>query len=144
MSRARSIEKRARASGKWPPWEEVSASEIREIIPVLGMGWASEVSRVWRNGVFVVLFREVRTAWGPVVHLAVRTVGNNVVEWAEKQRIKDELMGPERLAVEVFPPRSDLVDEADMYHVWVLPVGMTLPFSIGYGDGSRSTERGTT
>lgn len=144
LARALAIEKRARATGKWPPWEEVPAAEIRSIIPALGIGWPAQVSRVWRNSVFVVLFREVETEWGPVAHLAIRTIGEDVVEWAEKQRIKDELMGPERVGVEVFPPRSDLVDEANMYHLWILPEGMALPFSIGYGQGSRSTERGKT
>lgn len=57
-------------------------------------------------------------------------LANSSPSWSEKQRIKDELIGPERLAVEVFPPRSELVDQADAYHLWVLPEGFTLPFGV--------------
>jgi hypothetical protein len=49
--------------------------------------------------------------------------------WAELQRIKNELVGPEREAVQCFPKESDLVDEADMYHLWIAPEGEPLPFN---------------
>ncbi|MGR9527665.1 DUF7694 domain-containing protein (plasmid) [Priestia megaterium] len=48
----------------------------------------------------------------------------------EKQRIKNEIFGEEYTAIEVFPKESELVDEANMYHLWVLPKGMNLPFGI--------------
>lgn len=55
------------------------------------------------------------------------TVG---LTWAAKQRIKNELMGSGAIAVEVFPPESELVDQADAYHLWVLPEGTRLPFGV--------------
>jgi hypothetical protein len=56
-----------------------------------------------------------------------------VRSWADMQRIKNELVGPERVAVEVFPPVSELVDQANIAHLWVLPEGFALPFSLKAG-----------
>lgn len=41
--------------------------------------------------------------------------------WWEMQRIKDELAGKGCTAVEVYPPADEVVDDADMFHIWVLP-----------------------
>jgi len=57
-----------------------------------------------------------------------------VPPWRDKQRVKDELFGPGYTAIEVMPPREELIDEADMYHIWVLPAGFLLPFTIGKRD----------
>ena len=43
---------------------------------------------------------------------------------ASKERSAD------RVAVEVYPPESQLVDDADLYHLWVLPAGFELPFGL--------------
>ncbi|WP_444876696.1 DUF7694 domain-containing protein [Brevibacillus daliensis] len=65
-----------------------------------------------------------------MTHACIRNVENTDIPWAEKQRIKNELFGTERVAVEVFPAQSELVDEANMYHIWLLPADMKLPFSL--------------
>jgi len=54
---------------------------------------------------------------------------------ADKQRIKNECFGAERVAVEVMPSAANLVDAADMYHMWVLPAGFS--FDFGLGDEER-------
>lgn len=53
-------------------------------------------------------------------------------DWRELQRIKNEVAGPEREAVELFPAESRLVDSSNQYHLWVMPEGQCLPF--GYKD----------
>lgn len=50
--------------------------------------------------------------------------------WAMKQRIKNMVAGEERVAVEVFPAESELVDNVDAYHLWVYPEGYRLPFRL--------------
>jgi hypothetical protein len=37
------------------------------------------------------------------------------------QAIKNEVAGPERLAIEVFPPESKLVDTSNEFHLFVVP-----------------------
>lgn len=39
-------------------------------------------------------------------------------DWRDLQRIKNEILGPEVEAVELFPKESRLVDEADQTHLW--------------------------
>lgn len=102
-------------------------------------GWLSEVSKVYvdEDKQYSVLIRNIETEWGIVQHAAIRNAPNTDIPWAEKQRIKNELFGAETVAVEVFPAMSELVDEANMYHLWVLPDGMKLPFSLMDGRYTR-------
>ncbi|WP_059048705.1 DUF7694 domain-containing protein [Paenibacillus senegalimassiliensis] len=95
-----------------------------------GAGWFAELDRAYTDGEYAVMSRVVETEWGQVVHACIRNAENTDIPWAEKQRIKNELLGEERIALEVFPKNSELVDQANMYHLWVLPAGMKLPFGI--------------
>lgn len=40
------------------------------------------------------------------------------IPWSHKQRIKNELFGTESTFVEVFPPASELVDQANLFWLW--------------------------
>jgi hypothetical protein len=66
----------------------------------------------------------------PYIHLDIsRLDGQPVENWREMQRIKNELVGPECEAVELFPAESRLVDTANQYHLWVMPdSGFRFPF----------------
>jgi hypothetical protein len=56
----------------------------------------------------------------PFVHLDIRRLdGQSCKEWRDFQRIKNELVGPDFEAVELFPAESRLVDTANQYHLWV-------------------------
>lgn len=46
-----------------------------------------------------------------------------VRDWRHVQSIKNEIAGPDREAVEIYPPESQLVDGANEYHLWILPPG---------------------
>lgn len=100
-----------------------------------GHGWVSEMDRCWsKDRKYVVMSRIVNTKIGEVEHLCVRNRDNTDIEWSEKQRIKNELFGKKRTAIEVFPSEDRLIDEANMYHLWVLPDGYELPFGIHRDD----------
>lgn len=63
-----------------------------------------------------------------MVHLSIkRNDKQPVQDWRDKQAIKNEICGPEREAIEIFPAESRLVDEADQAHLWVFPEGDKLP-----------------
>lgn len=51
-------------------------------------------------------------------------------DWRDFQRIKNELMGPEREAIELYPAESRLVDTNNQFHLFVIPKGSTVP--VGY------------
>lgn len=118
-------QQRAVVTGAWGEWEE------GPLPPPTARGWLADVDRVVKNHVVCVLIRTLRhTEWGEVQHAAIRNYSSTDVPWAVKQRIKDELFGTGRVAVEVFPSANDLVDDANMYHLWILPEGFTLPLTL--------------
>lgn len=124
---AAKIEAKALASGKWPPWE-------RDEYPTgtgVGNGWLREVRRAWHNGALAVLERPLRNGF---THLAIRTVSQLEPTWAELQRIKNEIMGEDRAAVQIYPRSCRLVDQADMYHLWVYPAGHEFGFGLHEDD----------
>lgn len=49
-------------------------------------------------------------------------------DWRHLQRIKNELCGEEREAVQIYPAESRLLDESNQMHLWVYPEGFVLPF----------------
>lgn len=92
--------------------------------------WGRELPS-WRNDLYSVMRYERDTEIGVVTHLVIRNQdGGRDLPWADVQRIKNELAGTERTAVQVFPPVSELVDQANMYHLWVLPEGQLMPFTL--------------
>lgn len=54
-------------------------------------------------------------------------------DWRHLQQIKNELVGPEAEAIELYPAESRLVDTANQYHLWVIP-DITLRFPFGFGE----------
>ncbi|MDJ0631065.1 MAG: hypothetical protein QNJ44_22600 [Rhodobacter sp.] len=121
-------ERKLRRSGEWGDWERIE-NPMR-----FKRGWLGQVDHVRKNRVFSVLVRDV----GSAIHLAISSLSNDRPSWPEMQRIKNELAGEGSTAVEVYPPQSELVDGADMYHIWVL-FG-PLPFSL-FSNNSEGAER---
>ena len=61
------------------------------------------------------------------LHLNIRRRdGGMVKDWRHFQQIKNEIAGPEREAVELYPAESRLVDSANKWHLWVQPPGVQI------------------
>ena len=119
----------------WGPWEWRNhlTNPRSHLLRQLGNDWPqkSGMKRACLNNVYSVQFFVRTSAWGPIDHLIIRRHDEQLhIPWSEMQRLKDELCGPERVAVEVFPPVSQLVDDANLRHLWVLPEGFALPFGL--------------
>ena len=71
----------------------------------------------WCNNRYSVQLHQT-TAWHRVM---VRTHDSRRIEWAELQRIKNELFGEHRIAIQIFPRQTDLVDSANMYWFFLVP-----------------------
>lgn len=55
------------------------------------------------------------------VHLRVRRQdGQDGITWDELQTVKNEAVGRDVTCVEVYPPASELVYEANVRHLWVV------------------------
>lgn len=117
-------------SEAWGPWRSGSVKAR------LG-GNDCMVWELYTNNLFIVTAVPFTCDIGRCVHLVMRLKPDATplsgLTWATKQRIKSELVGAERVAVEVFPPASELVDQAEAYHLWVLPEGFRLPFGVEEG-----------
>jgi hypothetical protein len=59
----------------------------------------------------------------------------------DKQAIKNEICGPEREAIEIYPAESRLVDGADSAHLWVMPTGAEVPFGFPEREVTDDRER---
>lgn len=98
----------------------------------------------FRNNLYQVEMAELETLFGPgTIWLSiVRTDRTATHDWRHLQRIKNELCGPEREAIEIYPAESRVVDTNNQYHLFVLPQGCTLP--IGYVERDVSDWVGDT
>ncbi|WP_457797587.1 DUF7694 domain-containing protein [Methylocystis sp. S23] len=115
------IEAKRRKSGDWPIWETIELPN-----GISDHGWGSEIRRVHRNWVFSVLERKTDGA----THLAISSLSGIRPSFHEMQRIKNELAGADATGVEVYPPQAQMVDQADMFHLWIVK---PLPFTIFEG-----------
>lgn len=108
-----------RHTGDWGAWETMILDEPRDF------GHVGTFAKVHRNRVFSVLDR---TDFSGARHLAIASGSGIRPTWPEMQRINNDLAGASATAIEVYPPDDEVVDQADMYHLWVLPG--RLPFSL--------------
>lgn len=81
------------------------------------------VHEFWVNNRYQVLVRNIRdreNMFGPMKHLSIRRRDNTAVhDWRDLQRIKNEIVGAECEAIEIYPAESRLVDTSNQYHLWV-------------------------
>ena len=126
---------------------------MHDLLGVYHGEWMPEMDRSWireEDGVCV-CSRLLRTSMGNVEHVTITrrsdgftisTDGSKGFSWSEKQQIKDELFGKNRVAVEVYPTEDRLVDTADVYHLWVFDKKFRLPFGIHPKEVKHAINRG--
>jgi len=138
----------ARKTGATParPWQPLYRAQV--VIPdrlaaaanadpsVMEQVRALMDAEVWRNDKYVVVVERGDAGW--VRHLSIRRADRKpVMDWRDKQRIKDQLAGPDAEAVELYPAMSRLVDGANQYHLWCLRPGVRFP--LGWDEGFVAT-----
>jgi hypothetical protein len=112
-----------------PPWTHFVLDEE------LYFRYGSSGGEVWRNSrYFVEVTRlPVETSSEPAIHLHIRSNdGRPIHNWRDLQRIKDEVLGEEVEAFEMYPAKSRLVDDANAYHLWSVPVDDLLRCLLGW------------
>ena len=104
--------------------------------------------------------------WGEAVWLSIKRLDKAPMrDWRELQRIKNDILGPESEAIEIYPAESRLMDTANQTHLFALhhsfvPFGFTKravrgadgtyglggkqrePESVGLTDGHRRAKPG--
>jgi hypothetical protein len=140
-----SSKKRKKQSVKvreWGEWQHIPADNYYPI-KVEGMSDEDHQQAVdfrknslrYENNIYQVNITEVKdgadNSWQ---WLSIKRRDRSVVrDWRELQRIKTELCGAEREAIEIYPPESQLIDSANQFHLWVMPEGMNAPVGFRYG-----------
>jgi hypothetical protein len=80
------------------------------------------------------LYQVAVTPCGPddqCLHINIRRRdGGMFKDWRHFQQIKNEVAGPEREALEIYPAESRKVDSSNKWHLWVLPEGSQ--FGLGW------------
>ncbi len=119
-------------------WKEtISPAYLHENYGIYQGEWMPQMDRCWMSDDGIqVTSRLLITDWGKVEHAAINITGGltfngeSDLPWAVKMEIKNELFGEDRLAIEVFPKKKNLVDVMDVYHLWVFQKDFELPFGI--------------
>ncbi len=86
--------------------------------------------RVWLNGMFIVQAFHTPNEWGAIRLMIRWNDARADHDWGLFQRIKNDLFGHERVALEVYPAESNKQDVANMYWIWVLPAGFDCPLEV--------------
>lgn len=95
---------------------------------------------IWLNDCYQVNLRRFDTPAGPMAHLSIKRLDKEPIhDWRDLQQIKNELIGPECEAVELYPAESRLVDSANQFHLWVL-LDSSIRFPFGFSERMTSED----
>lgn len=112
-------------------WPNVSDAQISTII---------NTGELWRNHKYQVHVipcgaLNINGHNTPVVQLSIRRLDRQPTrDWRDFQRIKNQLMGPECEAIELYPAESRVVDTANQFHLWVV-ADTLFRFPFGWNEG---------
>lgn len=102
-------------------------------------------TEIWKNDLYQVQLRRLAN---DVVHLNIRRVDGGPIlrDWRHFQQIKNELVGEECEAIEIYPAESRKVDTANKFHLFAI-ADPTFRFPLGDIFGNKrdvSYESGST
>jgi len=116
----RARKRKARPAERWDPLREITAECSDQFLEDLAAREGRELIGVWQSSLYeVYAFRFEVPGWpgGEVTWLSIkRRRKDHVRDWRHLQRIKTEVCGPDREAVELFPAESRHVDTSNQYH----------------------------
>lgn len=99
-------------------------------------GPIEEGERVWLNSRYQV---RMNTFPNGITYLSIKRVKKeHIHDWREILRIKNELCGPDREAVELYPGMFRVVDTSNQYHLFVMPLGVGI--NLGFFEGHTDDE----
>jgi len=117
-------------------WTQFGEAEVDRSDPKIA--FAFEGAKVYMNNRYQVVVRVSETPSGLMAHLSIKRRDKLPIhDWRDLQRIKNELVGAEVEAMELYPAESQLVDTANQYHLWCFPEAA---FPFGFHEGRLVTE----
>ncbi len=123
------LEFHALPDGSWNPMVRIEMGDaITKLHQAAGIEGPDEC---WWNGVYDCFAKHHDDG---ITHLSIKRLDRAPLHnWRHLQQIKNEVCGEEREAVEIYPRESRLADNANQYHLWVLPPGMDVPTGFDSG-----------
>jgi hypothetical protein len=85
------------------------------------------MTQAFRNNRYtVMIYANARTTHGRVTQVLIQNHLDEPIKnhWSEIQRIKNELFGKEATAIEYFPAESELIDQHNIYWIFIFPDGV--------------------
>ena len=92
----------------------------------------------YQNDIYsVMVFRNKKADWqvhekswkGNMTYISIKRIDKKSAhDWRHFQQIKNELVGKDFEAVEIYPNEKRLVDTANQYHLFVFPKDYLIPF----------------
>lgn len=100
------------------------------------MGW--KVQR-YNHSLYRILVNDLYSGF---THISIERIDTKPITttWDVLQAIKNDAVGENRYAIEVFPDTASLVYSANMRHLWVFPEGERIELGIPLWDGQMSQE----
>ena len=134
----------------------ITPRTMHEVCGLYHGNWNKEMDRCWEDfdRGYSVCSRMIYTKqYGNVEHVTITkthrkgdpilaTGGMRPIGWSEKMMIKNEIFGEDRVAIEVYPKQKNLVDSADVYHLWVFDKKFEMPFGIHPREYKKAINRG--
>lgn len=81
----------------------------------------------YQNNTYTVLvYDNHQTSHGPAIRIMVQRHDNKPLtqHWRTLYSIKNTLFGSQTVAIEYYPPLSELIDTHNIYWLWIYPAGV--------------------
>jgi len=85
------------------------------------------MTRAFKNTRYMVMvFDNRKVSTGFAIQVLIQKHDDTPIlnHWSEIQKIKNEIFGNEITAIEYFPPESKLVNQYNIYWIWIFPDGV--------------------
>lgn len=154
-----------REHGRWTPLEPASlitrSPEQIDKLVAASLGMRPDLTEEQVRGILAASEAEIGTTWRndryqvhvihwrpmtingvecPIVQLSIRRLDRAPArDWRDFQRIKNQLVGEECEAIELYPAESRLVDTANQFHLWCV-ADPEFRFPFGYSERLVSGE----
>ncbi len=140
MKKEKMFEQFRKASFPTEAWEE----HLAEVIKAGGDEESAEVSwkdmqasTYYRSNTYQVCMRSLEPeehGFGEdfeVIWLSYKRNDREAFgDWRIKQHIKNQMVGPECEAIEIYPAESRRMDVSNQYHLWAFPKGFRVPIYV--------------
>lgn len=124
MQRAKEKHVRKIMEGGYNEWKDITDDEHTQSIM---KDLKNIPKKVYLNGMFIVQIYDTPNAWSAERVMIRWNDARPDHDWALFQRIKNDLFGEDRVALEVYPSEEHKQDVANVYWLWVLPKGFDCP-----------------